>query len=1043
MSPLSHYLRDLEHLRAQAESTPELSLREPLLVLIREYGAASAVSNLIIAPEASGQSAGQPDIYVKRGPRLVGFVETKAPGTDLNHLLRSDKQIKRYRESFPNWVLTDYYQFLFLREGDVSAHGSTADQTSLSSGFESFFAYAPPAIRSPRRLATELARRGRMLRDGLEAIIRAEAPEGPLRNLLDFYKRTLMDDLDEAGFADTFAQTMVYGMFLGWLRSPTGEFTRRSAAEAVPPSVPFLRSAIRLLLAEDLLPPAVDRLLDDLVALLANTQVQFIRDEVAAGGLEHDLVVYFYEQFLDQYDAGEKMNRGVFYTPPELVRYLVEATDGVLRRDFALERGLAEDSVVLLDPAVGTGTFLLGAAERALETDRHRGSAAQRQLIRDHLLVDFYGFELLPAPYAIAHLKLTTYFRHAGYELAGNERAQIYLTNSLQPANTRVEQLVFLPVLRGIIEEGRAASQVKDAVPVLVITGNPPYDRTSHNANPVSDAQIADFYVLDGERIPDRNTAPLRDDYLRFMRWAVAKLLENEDSPGHGVLAFVTNRAFVERFMHRAVRRFLLEKFDEIWVFDLHGDQREWFRDRVDEKVFKNVQAGIALTVFVKRPALTDPAADNDTGTQLARLWYREAFGTREDKLAACRTARIDDEHWATLEPRSPMWLFVPYEVPAEYERWPSIADVFPRKVIGVQTHRDKLVVGFTQEELRHQIEEFIDSTTPDARWIERGIVSGERASRAWLAQTRPLLAINPPDRYIRWTFRPFDRRWLVFDNRLIDRARTQESPHLLRREDNLALVFSNGSLTDGPYALVSRGPVPAAALSWRTFGQAYFAPVLVEHTVLDSSEWKPNVPDGLLDRLASHGIEVDAFGLAEYVYAVLNAPYYRRTYAHGLRYLFGRVPFARDPETFTSLRGLGRRLVALHLLEAEDLDSSGPALDGDDRCLIGQPTYLAEERTVLLGPSLRAHPVAPEVWEYQQGSYPVLRSYLSDRAGRRLSAEEFEDFRLSVAAITETMGLLSSLDNLVASASAEAFTADQLGLAELLLDADLVDDGA
>lgn len=171
MPSLSHYLRDLERLRAQVESTPELSLREPLLVLIREYGAASAVGNLIIAPEASGESAGQPDIYVKRGPRLVGFVETKTPGADLNRLLRSDKQLKRYRESFPNWVLTDYYQFLFLREGDVSSHGSTADQASLNSGFESFFAYAPPRYplapkvghraRSPRPNAARWSRSGR------------------------------------------------------------------------------------------------------------------------------------------------------------------------------------------------------------------------------------------------------------------------------------------------------------------------------------------------------------------------------------------------------------------------------------------------------------------------------------------------------------------------------------------------------------------------------------------------------------------------------------------------------------------------------------------------------------------------------------------------------------------------------------------------------------------------------------------------------------------------------------------------------------------
>lgn len=327
---LAEYLAKLSQLRKQAESTPELSLREPLLILIRELAQEAGRGSLLIAPEADAEQAGQPDIFVKDGPRLVGFVETKSPGTDLGKWLRQTKQGQRYRESLPNWVATDYYWFVFVRDGEKVAHLEMADPSGaaqlrepdsperLSQEFTSFFSYAPPIIRSPQRLALELARRARLLRDGIAGVLRAEPEGGRLRSVHAFYRETLMSDLDEESFADTFAQTIAYGLFLARLRDEDGEFTLRSATDAIPRSVPFLRSAVRLLTDEDVLPGPITRLLDDLIALLDNTKVEAIRKEVAAGGLERDLVIYFYERFLDQYDAGERKKRGVYYTPPEL-----------------------------------------------------------------------------------------------------------------------------------------------------------------------------------------------------------------------------------------------------------------------------------------------------------------------------------------------------------------------------------------------------------------------------------------------------------------------------------------------------------------------------------------------------------------------------------------------------------------------------------------------------------------------------------------------------------------------------------------------------
>ena len=269
---VDRYLRQLDKIRAEPEATPELSLREPLLELIRSFGKDLGRNKLTVAPEASAGTIGQPDIFIKDGPRLIGFVETKAPDAQLARLLKTTKQLKSYAESLPNWVLTDYYVFIFIQNGVAGqAIDARTAPEALRERFGQFFDSAPRNIRSASRLAEEMARRSRLLKTGLLGALKAEQPGGQLKITLDFYRKHLMDDLTDEGFADTFAQTAVYGMFLGWLRwseargevpseengSEPGKrpaFTRRRAVSEIPDSVPFLRSSLRLLTSDEILP---------------------------------------------------------------------------------------------------------------------------------------------------------------------------------------------------------------------------------------------------------------------------------------------------------------------------------------------------------------------------------------------------------------------------------------------------------------------------------------------------------------------------------------------------------------------------------------------------------------------------------------------------------------------------------------------------------------------------------------------------------------------------------------------------------------------
>jgi hypothetical protein len=238
----------------------------------------------------------------------------------------------------------------------------------------------------------------------------------------------------------------------------------------------------------------------------------------------------------------------------------------------------------------------------------------------------------------------------------------------------------------------------------------------------------------------------------------------------------------------------------------------------------------------------------------------------------------VTDQQWAGLAPHAPLWLMVPYNANPAYDTWPTVAQLFPVNVIGVQTHRDQLVVADTEQELRDRLRRFADPAVPDSEWENQGV----RTNRDWnLPAARAALRAEGPRNIRRWNYRGLERRWVAFDDRLIDYTRTKVSPHLVADEANITLAFSNGSLSDGPYALVSRGPVPAAVVSWRTFGAAYMAPLWLHGPI---GEPQPNLAEGLLNHLTRAGISTTPDGLLHYVYAVLNSPWYRKSYADGLR---------------------------------------------------------------------------------------------------------------------------------------------------------------
>lgn len=539
--------RYLEALRAKqlVTASTELTYREPLADFLRTAAEELGFGAVTINAELSMPLAGKPDFQVANtNGAPIGYGETKVPGSASDHeKVLAGEQVDRYRRNLSNLLVTDYLRFSLFREG-----GSRSDVTLLASPaalgsgdlrvsplhaeqlgqlLSYFFSASAPAALTAEQVADGLARRASLLRASIRALLEPSDPQGEsLRTLHAFYRETLMSDMEADDFADTYAQTLIFSLFLARLEG--GPQTDVNAAwAAIPEDVPILRSAVQpMLVPGAALPAEMDWVLTDALHLLAATPDAVMASIGHPAGDSPDPVLYFYENFLERYDKAERIAKGVYYTPRPLVDYLVQAVDDTLRDVFGKAAGLADRDVSLLDPAVGTGTFPLAAAQRAIaNVATLLGSGSVRTVLEERVLPNFAGLELMPAPYTIAHVKFALFARdqHVRFK---DKRARIYLTNTLgDPLESPALGGMLSLFVGGLVEEAKQAERLKNDEPILVIIGNPPWSATSHNKQPQIERLFAAWKTVDGKPIEDARIA-LNDDYLKFLRWAVWKLLE-------------------------------------------------------------------------------------------------------------------------------------------------------------------------------------------------------------------------------------------------------------------------------------------------------------------------------------------------------------------------------------------------------------------------------------------------------------------------------------------------------------------------------------
>ncbi|HEX9917449.1 MAG TPA: N-6 DNA methylase [candidate division Zixibacteria bacterium] len=628
---LQKYIKEIFEIANRGDAREE-SYYSILKELLNEYAESIGRKNIYITPQPKRTEAGNPDFRVWDGKQhIVGYIEAKAPTTADLDQIEDSEQLKRYLHTFPNLILTNFCEFRFYRNGSlmdkvliarpfVIHKLKTIPIAERESEFfdllEKFFSFSLPKVYDAKDLAIELAKRTRFLKDEVIAQELKEEEKNGKGFILGFYeafRQYLIAGLTKEEFADLYSQTITYGLFAARTRSENG-FNRKLAYDNIPRTIGILRDVFKFISLEDL-PQQMEWIIDDISEILANTDVKKILQQYFHEGKGKDPIVHFYETFLTEYDPKTREKRGVYYTPEPVVSYIVRSLHNILKEHFNRKDGFAGESVTVLDPAAGTLTFLAEASKIAVDEFVGKyGKGGKENLIREHILKDFYAFELMMAPYAVGHLKMSFLLEELGYKLQKDDRFKLYLTNTLEMEElTQTE----LPGMASLSEESHLAGKVKKETPILVILGNPPY--SGHSAN-VSEKYIVemkngkerkrktktwignlieDYKFVDGKPLGEKNPKWLQDDYVKFIRFAQWKI----DQAGEGVLGFITNHSYLDNPTFRGMRQSMMNSFNEIYILDLHGNslKKEKCPDgSKDENVF-DIQQGVAIVFLIKR----------------------------------------------------------------------------------------------------------------------------------------------------------------------------------------------------------------------------------------------------------------------------------------------------------------------------------------------------------------------------------------------------------------------------------------------------------
>lgn len=997
------------------EETTEMGYRTDFEILLKYIFKTIKVTRL--DHDARAEHGNKPDFVVLNYDIPILYIETKDIGISLNKVEKSE-QMRRYY-GYTNLVLTDYLEFRFYRNGlyyvepiKIAEYDlKTRKITPIPDNYEylvrtltDFTQSQKEPIKSGEHLAKIMGGKAQRIRDNIKQFLAEESNKNEeLLKIYETIKKLLVHDLTINAFADMYAQTLVYGLFAARYYDENPEsFTRQEARDLIPKSNPLLRHFF-----DHIVGPNFDKRLEyivnELCEVFSYADVPELMREyynTDLSGEKHkgpDPVIHFYEDFLKEYDPELRKKMGAYYTPVPVVQFIVRSVDYLLKKEFGLTAGLADTSkttngvhrVQILDPAVGTGTFISAVINLIYSSLLKSGQKGRwPKYVHNDLLPRLHGFELMMAPYTIAHLKLAMAFGQTGFKYF-NRRLGIYLTNSLEKAIGQGELFTAFGLAESIAEESKEAAVIKNETPIMIVIGNPPYSVSSSNKGKWILDLIKEYKKNLGEK-----KINIDDDYIKFIRLAENFIEKNKN----GIVAMITNNSFIDGITHRQMRKHLLETFDEIYILNLHGStkKKEKAPDGTkDENVF-NIEQGVSINIFVGR--------DNKRKT-LGNVYYSEIFGKREKKFEILDANSIENIKWNKLSYSEPYYFFVlkDFERGGEYERGFKVDELYNLYSSGMESAKDAFIVKFSGEEITN-LKSFIEIHS-DKEISERYNINLEKASQVKSD------AVNIIDTNTRLLYRPFDIRYTLYSPNSQGvwwRPKYKVMKHLFK--ENLALLTCRQQTSFRfQHVFITNTIAERCSVSLQTGEVSYVFPL---YLYSEDGRRAPNMKKEIVNTIEKIVGEITPENIFDYIYAVLHSPSYRERYKEFLKIDFPRIPYPKKSDNFIKLVSLGTELRLLHLLESPKLDKLITLYPNNGIDIIEKLIY--KNGNVYINKEQYFGNVPESTWNFYIGGYQPAQKWLKDRKGHMLTNSDLEHYQKIIVALVETNRIMHEIDKIL-----------------------------
>jgi predicted helicase len=997
------------------KETSEMGYRTDFEILLK--GIFESINVTRFDHDARAKEGNKPDFVVHNHDVPILYIEAKDIGVDLDKVEKSEQMARYY--GYANLVLTDYVEFRFYRNGiryesPIKIANYNIKNRTIAPIPESYnhvaktlidFAQShKEPIRSGEHLTKIMGGKAQRIRDNVRKFL-SDPPgkNAEITRIYDTIKKLLVHDLTRDSFADMYAQTLVYGLFVARYHDTTPEnFSRQEARELVPASNPLLRHFFDHIVGPDF-DKRLEYIVNELCEVFLHANVQELMKEYYEKdlwGKTHegpDPVIHFYEDFLKEYDPELRKRLGAFYTPLPVVRFIVRSVDYLLEKDFNLASGLADTSktstgvhrVQVLDPAVGTGTFI-SAVIRIIYERLLKGGQKGRwpTYVHHDLLPRLHGFELMMAPYTIAHLKLSMAFKETGF-WNFHRRLGIYLTNSLEESVTKEDLFTSFGFAESIAEESKEAAVIKNETPIMVVIGNPPYSISSSNKGEWILNLIKDYKINLNER-----KINLDDDYIKFIRFA-EHFIEKSKS---GIVAMITNNSFIDGVTHRQMRKHLLETFDDIYVLDLHGNSKK--KEKApdggkDDNVF-DIQQGVAISIFVRK---------TDKEKTLGKVHHTEIYGKREEKFQLLDESDIKNIKWKKLNYSEPYYFFVPKDFgeSEEYDKGFKVDELFKVSNSGIKTDRDSLFIDMDKNELEKRMEKLLsghynEKFKQDYRVVDSGSYKITQKIKNKEFDTHFTRVIQ---------YRLFDYRYIYYDRTLISRPAFDVFKNYYSQ--NIGLITKRGITYDNLAFCSSDISEIRTWSSPGTQGSEYVFPL---YLYTEDGSKTPNLKKEIVGEIENITGKVSPEDIFDYIYAVLHSPNYRKKYKEFLKIDFPRIPYPKDKESFKKLVRIGAELRSLHLLESPKVNkfiTTYPVAGSD---IVEKLTY--SKGNVYINKEQYFGNVPETAWFFYIGGYSPAQKWLKDRKDRILSNADIEHYQKIIVALTETERIMGEIDRVI-----------------------------